>query len=295
MSVKIIEPLDRREHERMNMRGLIRLVLGATGKTGSRVAERLSAWGQRADRRPVRCRRPLRLGQPGQRSMTSCAGRRGLYSSRPPSGPASLTWWRSSSSRPSGPGSGTSPTSAHTAWSSAPAEVALRAVELDLAARQFPHQLGHPPSLVHGGLQRDVPPAGERRDRGARRGGSRGLRQREDIASVAAVTLTEPAGARRARLRPDRPAGAHDGRSRPAHHRRGRPDHHLPGHRPRTMDRRHDQHPVYQPSTPRSCAPSPRPSPAETAPGQTATSSTVTGTAPVTFAEFAAKAAPAWK
>jgi hypothetical protein len=243
MSVKIIEALTfPNQYERMkNTTAHQVLVLGATGKTGSRVAERLSA-------HDVSVRTAARSGADARFDWDNQAtweqtlrGATGLYLVSPilRIDFAGLVGRFLDQAERAGV--------RHVTYLSAygmehaPAEVALRAVELDLAARGSLTSTVIRPAWFMEDFSETflqpvndeiVVPAGD---------GAEAFVSVEDIAAVAAVTLTEPEGARRARLRPDRPAGAHHGRGRRDDLGGGGTHHHLPGHRPRGMDRRYGQ------------------------------------------------------
>ena len=92
-----------------------------------------------------------------------------------------------------GAGSATSPTSALTAWSRLLLSSRYAAVDLDLLSRSAVDPLDHPARVVHAELQRDLPDAHERHDRRAERRRDKAFVHADDIASVAAATLVDPA------------------------------------------------------------------------------------------------------
>ena len=173
----------------------------------------------------------------------------------------------------------------------APAEVALRAVELDLAARGsltstvirpvwFMEDFSE--TFLQPVNDEIVVPAGD---------GAEAIVSVEDIA---AVTLTEPEKHAGHAYTPTGPQALTISRSGRDDLRGRGPHHHVPGHRPRAVDRRHDRY---------RRASRVRPGPATThrypgqwqrrAPEQRRPRRHRHG--PVAFAEFAAKTAPAWK
>jgi uncharacterized protein YbjT (DUF2867 family) len=296
MSVKIIEALTfPDQYERMkNTTAHQVLVLGATGKTGSRVAERLSA-------QEVNVRTAARSGADARFDWDNQAtweqtlrGATGLYLVSPilRIDFAGLVGRFLDQAERAGV--------RHVTYLSAygmehaPAEVALRAVELDLAARGSLTSTVIRPAWVMEDFSETflqpvndeiVVPAGD---------GAEAFVSVEDIAAVAAVTLTEP--------------GKHAGRA------------YAPtGLQALTMaeaaamisaaagraityrDTDREQWIAAMVSTgiPAEYAAVLRPLTATVASGNGARPNSdvleVTGTTPVTFAEFAARTAPAWK
>jgi uncharacterized protein YbjT (DUF2867 family) len=296
MSVKIIEALTfPDQYERMkNTTAHQVLVLGATGKTGSRVAERLSA-------QEVNVRTAARSGADARFDWDNQAtweqtlrGATGLYLVSPilridfaglvgrfldqaeRAGVRHVTYL-----------------SAH-GMEHAPAEVALRAVELDLAARGSLTSTVIRPAWFMEDFSETflqpvddeiVVPAGD---------GAEAFVSVDDIAAVVAVTLTEPgkhAGRAYAPTGPQAFTMAEAAAMISA----------AAGHAITYRDTDREQWIAAMVSTgiPAEYAAVLRPLTATVATGNGARPNSdvleVTGTTPVTFAEFAAKTAPAWR
>ena len=296
MSVKIIEALTLPgHHECMNRTDTNQvLVLGATGKTGSRVAERLSAYG-------ISVRTAARSGADASFDWDNQAtweqtlrGATGLYLVSPilridfaglvgrfldqaeRAGVRQVTYL-----------------SAY-GMEHAPAEVAQRAVELDLAARGSLTSAVIRPAWFMEDFSETflqpvndeiVVPAGD---------GAEAFVSVEDIAAVAAVTLTEP--------------GTHAGRAYaptgPQALTMAEAAAMISAAAGRTItyrdtDREQWIGAMVSTGIPAEYAAVLRPLTATVASGDGARPNSdvlkVTGTAPVTFAEFAARTAPAWK
>jgi uncharacterized protein YbjT (DUF2867 family) len=296
MSVKIIEALtSRSNHERMNnMTALQVLVLGATGKTGSRVAGRLSAHGASA-RTAARSGADVHFDWDNQATWEKALrGATGLYLVSPILRVdfAGLVGRFLDQAERAGV--------RHVTYLSAygmehvPAEVALRAVELDLAARGSLSSTVIRPAWFMEDFSETflqpvndeiVVPAGD---------GAEAFVSVEDIAAVAAVTLTEP--------------GKHAGRAYaptgPQALTMAEAAEMISAAAGRTItyrDTDREQWIAAMVSTgiPAEYAAVLRSLTATVASGDGARPTSdvlnVTGTAPVTFAEFAAKTAPAWK
>jgi uncharacterized protein YbjT (DUF2867 family) len=296
MSVKIIEALIFiGHHECMNTTDTNQvLVLGATGKTGSRVAERLSAH-QVSVRTAARTGADARFDWDNQATWEqTLRGATSLYLISPVlrTGFAGLVGQFLDQAERAGV--------RHVTYLSAygmehaPAEVALRAVELDLAARSsltstvirpawfmqdFSETFLQP---VNGEI---TVPAGD---------GAEAFVSAEDIAAVAAVTLTEPrahAGRAYAPTGPQALTMAEAAAMISA----------AAGRTITYRDTDREQWIAAMISTgiPAEYAAVLRPLTATVASGNGARPNSdvlqVTGTAPVTFAEFAARTAPAWK
>ena len=296
MSVKIIEPLTSpSEHKRVNMRRAHQvLVLGATGKTGSRVAERLSAHGVSV-RTAARSGADVHFDWDNQATFDDVLrGATGLYLVSPTlrTGFAGLVaqfleqavW------------SGVRHVTCLSAYGMehAPAEVAPRAVELDLAARDSLSSTVIRPAWFMEDFSETflrpvndeiVVPAGD---------GAEAFVSVEDIAAVAAVTLTEPethAGRAYAPTGPQALTMAEAAAMISA----------AAGRTITYRDTDREQWIAAMVSTgiPAEYAAVLRPLTATVASGNGARPNSdvleVTGTAPLTFAEFAARTAPAWK
>jgi uncharacterized protein YbjT (DUF2867 family) len=296
MSVKIIEALTFPDHyERMkNTTAHQVLVLGATGKTGSRVAERLSAhevnvrtaarsgadarfdWDNQATwEQPLRGATGLYLVSPILRiDFAGLVGR--FLDQAERAGVRHVTYL-----------------SAY-GMEHAPAEVALRAVELDLAARGSLTSTVIRPAWFMEDFSETflqpvndeiVVPAGD---------GAEAFVSVEDIAAVAAVALTEPgqhAGRAYAPTGPQALTMAEAAAMISA----------AAGRTITYRDTDREQWIAAMVSTgiPAEYAAVLRPLTATVASGNGARPNSdvlkVTGTAPITFAEFAARTAPAWK
>ena len=296
MSVKIIEALTfPGHHECMKSKTTKQvLVLGATGKTGSRVAERLSA-------HEVSVRTAARSGADARFDWDSQAtweqtlrGATGLYLVSPilRIDFAGLVGRFLDQAERAGV--------RHVTYLSAygmehaPAEVALRAVELDLAARGSLTSTVIRPAWFMEDFSETflqpvndeiVVPAGD---------GAEAFVSVEDIAAVAAATLTEP--------------GKHAGRAYaptgPQALTMAEAAAMISAAAGRTItyrdtDREQWIAAIVSTGIPAEYAAVLRPLTATVASGDGARPNSdvleVTGTAPVTFAEFAARAAPAWK
>jgi uncharacterized protein YbjT (DUF2867 family) len=296
MSVKIIEALIfHGDHERMNNTTAPQvLVLGATGKTGSRVAGRLSA--RRASvRTAARSGADVHFDWDNQATWEEAlSGVTGLYLVSPilRIDFAGLVGQFLDQAERAGV--------RHVTYLSAygtehaPAEVALRAVELDLAARSslastvirpawfmedFSETFLQP---VNGDI---VVPAGD---------GAEAFVSVEDVAAVAAVTLTEP----------EKHAGRAYSPTGPRALTMAKAAEMISAAAGRTItyrdtDREQWIAAMVSSGVPAEYAQVLRPLTATLASGNGARPNSdvldVTGTAPVTFAEFAAMTAPAWK
>lgn len=296
MSVKIIEPLTLPgEYERMNMRRAHQvLVLGATGKTGSRVAERLSAH-EVSVRTAARSGADARFDWDNQATWEEALrGVMGLYLVSPilRIDFAGLVGQFLDQAERAGV--------RHVTYLSAygmeyaPAEVALRAVELDLAARGSLTSTVIRPAWFMEDFSETflqpvndeiVVPAGE---------GAEAFVSVEDIASVAAVTLTEP----------ERHAGRAYAPTGPQALTMAEAAQLITAAAGRTItyrdtDREQWIAAIISSGVPAEYAQVLHRLTETLASGNGARPNgdvlAVTGMAPVTFAEFAAKAAPAWK
>ena len=296
MSVKIIEALTFPDHhECMNTTATNEvLVLGATGKTGSRVAERLSACGVSV-RTAARSGADARFDWDNQATWEqTLRGATGLYLVSPilRIDFAGLVGRFLDQAERAGV--------RHVTYLSAygmehaPAEVALRAVELDLAARGSLTSTVIRPAWFMEDFSETflqpvndeiVVPAGD---------GAEAFVSVEDIAAVAAVTLTEPethAGRAYAPTGPQALTMAEAAAMISA----------AAGRTITYRDTDREQWIAAMVSTgiPAEYAAVLRPLTATVASGNGARPNSdvldVTGTAPVTFAEFAAKTSPAWK
>jgi uncharacterized protein YbjT (DUF2867 family) len=296
MNVKAIEALTLPDHhECMNSTNTNQvLVLGATGKTGSRVAERLSAHG-------VSVRTAARSGADTSFDWDSqgtweqtLRGATGLYLVSPilRIDFAGLVGRFLDQAERAG--------IRHVTYLSAygmehaPAEVALRAVELNLAARDSPTGTVIRPAWFMEDFSETflqpvndeiVVPAGD---------GAEAFVSVEDIAAVAAVALTEPekhAGRAYAPTGPQALSVAEAAAMISA--AAGRTITY------RDIDREQWIAAMISTGIPAEYAAVLRPLTATVASGNGARPNSdvldVTGTAPVTFAEFAARTAPAWK
>jgi uncharacterized protein YbjT (DUF2867 family) len=296
MSVKIIEALTfADQYERMkNTTAHQVLVLGATGKTGSRVAERLSA-------QEVNVRTAARSGADARFDWDNQAtweqtlrGATGLYLVSPilRIDFAGLVGRFLDQAERAGV--------CHVTYLSAygmehaPAEVALRAVELDLAARGSLTSTVIRPAWFMEDFSETflqpvndeiVVPAGD---------GAEAFVSVEDIAAIAAATLTEPgkhAGRAYAPTGPQALTMAEAAAMISA----------AAGHAITYRDTDREQWIAAMVGTgiPAEYAAVLRPLTATVASGNGARPNSdvleVTGTTPVTFAEFAARTAPAWK
>jgi uncharacterized protein YbjT (DUF2867 family) len=296
MSVKIIEALiSAREHECMNNTTTDQvLVLGATGKTGSRVAGRLSMHGASV-RTAARSGADVHFDWDNQATWEEALrGATGLYLVSPilRIDFAGLVGQFLDQAEQAGV--------RHVTYLSAygmefaPAEVALRAVELDLAARGSLTSTVIRPTWFMEDFSETflqpvndeiVVPAGD---------GTEAFVSAEDIAAVAAVTLTEPekhAGHAYAPTGPQALTMAEAAAMISA--AAGRTITY------RDADREQWIAAMISTGVPAEYAQVLRPLTATLASGNGARPNSdvldVTGTAPVTFAEFAAKTAPAWK
>jgi uncharacterized protein YbjT (DUF2867 family) len=296
MSVNIIEALTfPGHHEGMNSTDANQvLVLGATGKTGSRVAERLSAH-EFSVRTAARSGADARFDWDNQATWEqTLRGATGLYLVSPilRIDFAGLVGRFLDQAERAGV--------RHVTYLSAygmehaPAEVALRAVELDLAARGSLTSTVIRPAWFMEDFSETflqpvndeiVVPAGD---------GAEAFVSVEDIAAVAAVTLTEPeahAGRAYAPTGPQALTMAEAGAMISA----------AAGRTITYRDTDREQWIAAMVSTgiPAEYAAVLRPLTATVASGNGARPNSdvleVTGTAPVTFAEFAARTAPAWK
>jgi uncharacterized protein YbjT (DUF2867 family) len=274
LSVKIIVALTLPgDHEFMNSRDNHRvLVLGATGKTGSRVAERLSAHG-------VSVRTAARSGADVHFDWDNPAtweealgGATGLYLVSPVlriDFAGLVAQFLDQAER-----AGVRHVTYLSAYGMehAPAEVALRAVELDLAARSsLTSTVIRPAWFMEDFSETFLQPVNDEITVPAG-DGAEAFVSVEDIASVAAVTLTDPeqhAGRAYAPTGPQ--ALTMDEAAQLVSAAAGRAITY------RDTDREEWIAAMVSTgipaSTPRSCAPSPPPSPAATAPARTATSS----------------------
>jgi uncharacterized protein YbjT (DUF2867 family) len=296
MSVKIIEALTfRGDHERMNNTNADQvLVLGATGKTGSRVAGRLSAHGAGV-RTAARSGADVHFDWDDQGTWEEALrGATGLYLVSPilridftdlvgrfldqaeRAGVRHVTYL-----------------SAY-GMEYAPAEVALRAVELDLAARGSLTSTVIRPAWFMEDFSETflqpvndeiVVPAGD---------GAEAFVSVDDIAAVAAVTLTEP----------EKHAGRAYAPTGPQALTMTEAAAMISAAAGRTItyrdtDREQWIAAMISTGAPAEYAQVLRPLTATLASGNGARPNSdvrdITGTAPVTFAEFAAKTAPAWK
>jgi uncharacterized protein YbjT (DUF2867 family) len=296
MSIKIIEALTfRGEHERMNNTTADQvLVLGATGKTGSRVAGRLSVDGVSV-RTAARSGADVHFDWDNQATWEDALrGATELYLVSPilRIDFAGLVSQFLDQAEPAGV--------RHVTYLSAygmeyaPAEVALRAVELDLAARGSLTSTVIRPAWFMEDFSETflqpvndeiVVPAGD---------GAEAFVSVEDIAAVAAVTLTEPekhAGHAYAPTGPQALTMAEAAEMISA----------VAGRTITYRDTGREQWIAAMISTgiPAEYVQVLRPLTATLAGGNGARPNSdvldVTGTAPLTFAEFAAKTAPAWK
>ena len=296
MSVKIIEALTSPgHHECMKSKATKQvLVLGATGKTGSRVAERLSAH-EVSVRTAARSGADARFDWDDQATWEqTLRGATGLYLVSPilRIDFAGLVGRFLDQAERAGVHHVTYLSAYGTEH--APAEVALRAVELDLAARGSLTSTVIRPAWFMEDFSETflqpvndeiVVPAGD---------GAEAFVSVEDIAAVAAVTLTEPethAGRAYAPTGPQALAMAEAAAMISA----------AAGRTITYRDTDREQWIAAMVSTgiPAEYAAVLRPLTATVASGDGARPNSdvleVTGTAPVTFAEFAARAAPAWK
>jgi uncharacterized protein YbjT (DUF2867 family) len=296
MSVKTIEALTfPGHHECMNRTDTNQvLVLGATGKTGSRVAERLSAH-EVSVRTAARSGADARFDWDNQATWEqTLRGATGLYLVSPilRIDFAGLVGWFLDQAERAGV--------RHVTYLSAygmehaPAAVALRAVELDLAARGSLASTVIRPAWFMEDFSETflqpvndeiVVPAGD---------GTEAFVSVEDIAAVAAVTLTEPethAGRAYAPTGPQALTIAEAAAMISA--AAGRTITY------RDTDREQWIAAMVTTGIPAEYAAVLRPLTATVASGNGARPNgdvlEVTGTAPVTFAEFAARTAPAWK
>jgi uncharacterized protein YbjT (DUF2867 family) len=296
MSVKIIEALTSPgHHECMNSTGTNQvLVLGATGKTGSRVAERLSAH-EVSVRTAARSGADARFDWDNQATWEqTLRGATALYLVSPilRIDFAGLVGRFLDQAERAGV--------RHVTYLSAygmehaPAEVALRAVELDLAARGSLTSTVIRPAWFMENFSATflqpvndeiVVPAGD---------GAEAFVSVEDIAAVAAVTLTEPETHAWRAYAPTGPQALTMAEAATM----------ISAAAGRTItyrDTDREQWIAAMVSTgiPAEYAAVLRPLTATVASGDGARPNSdvleVTGTAPVTFAEFAAKTAPAWK
>jgi uncharacterized protein YbjT (DUF2867 family) len=296
MSVKIIEALTfPAHHEFMNSADTNQvLVLGATGKTGSRVAERLSAHAVSV-RTAARTAADTRFDWDDQATWEqTLRGATGLYLVSPilRIDFAGLVGQFLDQAERAGV--------RHVTYLSAygtehaPAEVALRAVELDLASRRSLTSTVIRPAwfmedfsetFLQPANDEIVVPAGD---------GAEAFVSVEDIAAVAAVTLTEPethAGRAYAPTGPQALTMAEAAAMISAAAERTITY--------RDTDREQWIADMVSTGIPAEYAAVLRPLTATVASGNGARPNCdvldVTGTAPVTFAEFAARTAPAWK
>jgi uncharacterized protein YbjT (DUF2867 family) len=296
MSVKIIEPLTLpSEHERMNMRRVHQvLVLGGTGKTGSRVAERLSAHGVSV-RTAARSGADVHFDWDNQATFDDVLrGATGLYLVSPTlrTGFAGLVAQFLEQAVRSGV--------RHVTYLSAygmehaPAEVALRAVELDLATRSsLTSSVIRPAWFMEDFSETFLQPVNDEIAVPAGEG-AEAFVSVEDIASVAAVTLTEP----------ERHAGSAYAPTGPQALTMAEAAELITAAAGRTItyrdtDREQWIAAIISSGVPAQYAQVLRPLTETLASGNGARPNgdvlAVTGTAPVTFAEFTAKAATAWK
>ena len=296
MSVKIIEALTfLDQYERMrNTTAQQVLVLGATGKTGSRVAERLSA-------QEVNVRTAARSGADARFDWDNQAtweqtlrGATGLYLVSPilRIDFAGLVGRFLDQAERAGV--------RHVTYLSAygmehaPAEVALRAVELDLAARgSLTSTVIRPAWFMEDFSETFLQPANDEIVVPAG-GGAEAFVSVDDIAAVAAVTLTEPgkhAGRAYAPTGPQALTMAEAAAMISA--AAGRAITY------RDTDREQWIAAIVSTGIPAEYAAVLRPLTATVASGNGARPNSdvlkVTGAAPITFAEFAARTAPAWK
>jgi uncharacterized protein YbjT (DUF2867 family) len=296
MSVKIIEALTFPDHhECMNSTDTNQvLVLGATGKTGSRVAERLSAH-EVSVRTAARSGADARFDWDNQATWEqTLRGATGLYLVSPVLCVdfAGLVGRFLDQAERAGV--------RHVTYLSAygmehaPAEVALRAVELDLAARGSLTSAVIRPAWFMEDFSETflqpvndeiVVPAGD---------GAEAFVSVEDIAAVAAVTLTEPEAHAGRAYAPTGPRALTMAEAAAM----------ISAAAGRTItyrDTDREQWIAAMVSTgiPAEYAAVLRPLTAAVASGNGACPNSdvleVTGTPPVTFAEFAARTAPAWK
>jgi uncharacterized protein YbjT (DUF2867 family) len=296
LSVKIIETLILPgDYERMNLMGNHQvLVLGATGKTGSRVAERLSARGVRT-RTAARSGADVHFDWDNQDTWEEALrGATGLYLVSPVlriDFAGLVAQFLDQAER-----AGVRHVTYLSAYGieHAPAEVALRAVELDLASRGSLSSTVIRPAWFMEDFSETflqpvndeiVVPAGD---------GAEAFVSVEDIASIAAVTLTNPeqhAGHAYAPTGPQ--ALTMDEAAQLISRVAGRAVTY------RDADREEWIAAMVSTGIPAEYAQVLRPLTATLASGNGARPNgdvlEVTGTAPVTFAEFAAKTAPAWK
>lgn len=296
LSVKIIETLTLPgDHEFMNNRDNHRvLVLGATGKTGSRVAERLSAHG-------VSVRTAARSGADVHFDWDNLAtweealgGATGLYLVSPVlriDFAGLVAQFLDQAER-----AGVRHVTYLSAYGMehAPVEVALRAVELDLAARSsLTSTVIRPAWFMEDFSETFLQPVNDEITVPAG-DGAEAFVSVEDIASVAAVTLTDPeqhAGRAYAPTGPQ--ALTMDEAAQLISAAAGRAITY------RDTDREEWIAAMLSTGIPAEYAQVLRALTATVASGNGARPNgdvlEVTGTAPVTFAEFAAKTAPAWK
>jgi uncharacterized protein YbjT (DUF2867 family) len=295
MSVKIIEALTfPGDHERMNDTTAHQvLVLGATGKTGSRVAGRLSAHGASV-RTAARSGADVHFDWDNQATWEEALnGATGLYLVSPilRIDFAELVGQFLDQAERAGV--------RHVTYLSAygmeyaPAEVALRAVELDLAARGSLASTVIRPAWFMEDFSETflqpvndeiVVPAGD---------GTEAFVSVEDIAAVAAVTLTEP----------EKHAGLAYAPTGPEALTMAEAAEMISAAAGRTITYRDTEREQWIAAMVSSGVPAEyaqvlRPLTATLASGNGARPNSdvldVTGMAPVTFAEFAAKTAPAW-
>ena len=296
MSVKIIEALALSDdYERMNNTTAHQvLVLGATGKTGSRVAGRLSAHGVTV-RTAARSGADVHFDWDNQGTWKEAlSGATGLYLVAPTLRIdfAELVGQFLDQAERAGV--------RHVTYLSAygmeyaPVEVALRAVELDLAARGSLASTVIRPAWFMEDFSETflqpvndeiVVPAGD---------GAEAFVSVEDIAAVAAVTLTEP----------DKHAGRAYAPTGPQALTMAKAAEMISGAAGRTIayrdtDREEWIAAMVSSGLPAEYAQVLRPLTATLASGNGARPNRdvldVSGKAPVTFVEFAAKTAPAWK
>jgi uncharacterized protein YbjT (DUF2867 family) len=296
MSVKIIEALTlTSNHEFMNkMVDRLVLVLGATGKTGSRVADKLSALGAGV-RTAARSGADVHFDWDNQATFADAVrGATGVYLVSPVlridfAGVVALFLDKAERA-------GVRNVTYLSAYGMehAPAEVALRAVELDLASRSslissvirpawFMEDFSE--TFLQPVNDEIVVPAGE---------GAEAFVSVEDIASVAVATLTEP----------ERHAGHAYAPTGPQALTMAEAAQIISAAAGRTIayrdtDREEWIAAMVSSGLPAEYAQVLRPLTATVASGNGARPNgdvlAVTGTAPITFAEFAAKTAPAWK
>ena len=296
MSIKIIEALTwPGDHECMNSTGNHQvLVLGATGKTGSRVAERLSAYGI-SMRTAARSGADVHFDWDDQGTWEEALrGARGLYLVSPVLRIdfAGLVGRFLDHAEQAGVRHATCLSAYGMEY--APAGVALRAVELDLAARRSLASTVIRPAWFMEDFSETflqpvndeiVVPAGD---------GAEAFVSVEDIAAVAAMTLTDP--------------GRHSGRAYaptgPQALTMAEAAQLISAAAGRTItyrdtDREEWIAAMVSRGIPAEYAQVLRPLVATLASGNGARPTgdvlEVTGTPPATFAEFAARTAPAWK